>query len=322
MEHPLKNWIPYKLEIIDNEAYCKWIDTEGINFTHPFFAESIIACKQKANMQKPPRRVHSASTLYQMQQWGKAIDAVAPTVFIFHVSRCGSTLAAQLLGLLNNAISVSETPFLNELLLNQKDLAIKNTIDFSAAYHAAINWYGQKRKGNEQHLFIKTDSWHIMFYAQLRQLYPTTPFVFLYRNPIEILASHQRRRGIQAVPGLLNPAIFGFDAQAIKGKTLDNYLADVLTVYFTQLLAIKATDTNSLFINYNEGASAILQKILAISNMTIIEEKTREIEKRSYFNAKYPNEPFVEPAISAETANFMLATKNLYEALEKKAGFK
>ncbi len=48
-----------------------------------------------------------------------------------------------------------------------------------------------------------------------RKLYPQTPFILLYRQPGEVIRSQQKRRGMQSIPGLLEPEIFGFTKNEI-----------------------------------------------------------------------------------------------------------
>lgn len=80
---------------------------------------------------------------------------------------------------------------------------------------AAIKFIGQNKNGNEQILFIKTDSWHIFFHRTFRHLFPTAPFILLFRSPDEVIYSHQKVHGMQAIPRLIEPEIFGFKQKEI-----------------------------------------------------------------------------------------------------------
>src|SRR6202012_5996296 len=118
-------------------------------------------------------------------------------------SRCGSTLITQLLGLDPNHVTLSEVPFIDELL------RARGLPDISAAVKAALVCYGQNRTGVEQRLFVKTDSWHLSFYRELREWFPGIPVVLLYRSPDEVLYSQRKRRGIHAVPGIIASDLLG-----------------------------------------------------------------------------------------------------------------
>ncbi len=43
--------------------------------------------------------------------------------------------------------------------------------------------YGQRRRGVEQRLVVKLDAWNIGELALLRECFPDTPWLFLYRDP-------------------------------------------------------------------------------------------------------------------------------------------
>ncbi len=48
LNHPLFNWIPYKLIEKDNEIYFEWIYLADIKYADPFFDESIAKCKSQS----------------------------------------------------------------------------------------------------------------------------------------------------------------------------------------------------------------------------------------------------------------------------------
>jgi hypothetical protein len=177
-----------------------------------------------------------------LPEWLHDAGTVPPTVFIFHVSRCGSTLAAQLLSLNEENIVLSEVPFIDEVLRWRNLLPNADEAGTLQLLQASIASYAQKRSGKEKRLIVKADSWHVLFYKQLRKLYPQTPFILLYRKPDEVIKSHQKLRGMQAVQGVIEPQLFGFDAEAINLVGLDEYMALVLEKYYTAFLEISEHD--------------------------------------------------------------------------------
>jgi hypothetical protein len=309
----LHNWIPYKLSLVDNIPQSYWLYTGNQRYTAPFFDETISECKSLPENSSPYRGL---SSLELLPSWAAAIDAVPPTAFIFHVSRCGSTLLAQLLGLKEQHIVLAETPFLDELLrLPFKDKEADKAL-LQEALPAAIRMYGQKRRGDETHLFIKADSWHLCFYRQLRALYPTVPFILLYRSPDEVILSQRRRRGMQSVQGIIEPEIFGFDKEAIKYDTLDDYMVKVLERYFTIMLEIKQEDPHSMLVNYNEPILSTMQKIAAFTDVTLVENELQQMEERSRYHAKYPDQVFKEPASTDPLPASLAPVTKLYDKVE------
>src|SRR6202012_4903817 len=148
-----------------------------------------------------------------------------------------------------------------------------------------------KKTGKETRLFIKTDSWHLFFYKQLRQLYPSVPFILIYRCPGEVFSSHKKTPGMQAVPGLIEPQIFGFKPEELA-YDLDTYLANVLERYLQQYVEITATDNNCLLLNYNEGPMQMIKKIGLFTNISFSREALHNMEERSRYHSKRPDEPF------------------------------
>ena len=49
--------------------------------------------------------------------------------------------------------------------------------------------------------FVKFDSWNTLDLALIRRAFPDVPWIFLYRDPVEVIVSHMRQRGSQMIPG-------------------------------------------------------------------------------------------------------------------------
>jgi hypothetical protein len=308
----LRNWIPYKLTTDGGRDICRWLYLGDKAFTEPFFDETISA-RQKLPENSAWLKV--VSSLDILPHWAAELEAVPPTAIIFHVSRCGSTLVSQLLSQQAGNIVLSEVPFLDALLRQGKKQ------DAMAGYlpllRAAVSLYGAKRLADQRYLFIKTDSWHIQFYQELRQLYPDTPFVLLYRRPDEVLYSQQKNRGMHAVPGVVEPDIFGFGADALLHTDLDLYMAKVLTVYFQRFAAVLAADGNTLAVNYQEGILPIVQKIAAFTGMPISDTEREGMEERTGFHAKFPGQVFAEPGREVPPPAYLDAAFYWYNQVEE-----
>jgi hypothetical protein len=252
-----------------------------------------------------------------LAEWANKATSIAPGVFIFHISRCGSTLVSQLFAALNRCISLSEVPFFDDLLrLPFQDPDFDESLT-GELLTSAITFYGQRRTGNEQHLVIKADSWHIGFYEKIRSLYPEVPFVLMYRRPDEVFRSHRKLKGMQAVPGLIEPQVFGFDPSAIDYCDFDRYLSGVLEGYLTKYLEIIETDKHSLLVNYNEGAMPIIKKITSFAGISLSDDEIGLMQERSRYHSKTPGERFSEET-RAESPACLATAMALYEKLEER----
>ncbi|GEO10037.1 aspartyl/asparaginyl beta-hydroxylase domain-containing protein [Segetibacter aerophilus] len=307
-------WLPSKIINQKDGVLLQWLYVGKQPFTDPFFDETISKCKQ---LPENLSRLKSVSHLSMATEWADTIEGVEPSAFIFHVSRCGSTLVSQMLSMKDENISLSEVPVFNEIL----QMPLKNQADESLAKETlagAIKLYGGKRTGNERRLFIKTDSWHLLYYRQLRALYPSTPFVILYRNPVEVLFSQQRKKGMHAVPGLVEPEIFDFDENERKKFDSENYIAFVLQRYLEAILEITQKDKNILLVNYSEGIVEIMKKLAGITKMELTAADLEMFLKRSRYHSKDLKEIFTEQPRSGHLAapNTESLTK-LYEQIEQ-----
>lgn len=311
----LKNWLPYDLYFNGEEALCKWVFLNDKKFTEPFFEETILKCRYADKCRK---KINSVSQLDVLPQWFSEADSVQPSTFIFHVSRCGSTLATQLLALNQQHIVLSEVPFFDQLLQWRNLMHNGNEERTLQLLKATIDCYSQKRLGNENRLIIKTDSWHILFYQQFRKLYPNTPTILLYRKPNEVINSHQKLRGMHVVNGLISPELFGFDPQAILEISLDEYTALVLEKYYANFLHIIETDPLATLVNYNEGALAIAQKTAKAASVSLSEIEMQQIQERSLYHAKYPNQKFVQDVDDSDVPSYQVKAFELYYLLEQK----
>lgn len=309
---PIAGWIPIKLYPEDENLLCRWLYVGDKNFTEPFFDETISACRSLPENGHLRRSMSSTDVLVD---WAKEVDVIEPTAFIFHISRCGSTLISQMLGMKPSNIILSEVPFFDDLLRYGKMHHCMPEI--LPQLKAALGFYGAKRNENHQQLFIKTDSWHIHFYKELRALYTTVPFFLLYRKPDEVIRSQQKKRGMQAIPNLLEADIFGFDKDKISTIPLDEYMGMVIESYLTAFLEILKNDKAAYAINYHDGAMHITDTIASVTRMPITDAEKLLMQKRAGFHAKFPEQVFKEEQPEEAMPDFLKRSFELYDKIEQ-----
>jgi len=112
-------------------------------------------------------------------------DIIHPTGFIFHESRVGSTLVANLLASDPKSMVFSESAPPAAALLHCKNCALQKNIEnfreivsmmCRSTYHKRCFFKFQS---------ITTTTMHIAL-----QAFPDVPWVFLYRQPVETMMSH------------------------------------------------------------------------------------------------------------------------------------
>lgn len=310
---PLTGWLPEKITFLPGQPVCQWFFSGREPFSEPFFDETIARCR---TYPENHRRFKPATGLEVFDHWPPPQPAVRPACIIFHVSRCGSTLLSQMLSCMPRHIVLPEVPFFDALLrlpLQQKNITPAMAGNW---LRCAVEWYGQRRAGNETRLFIKTDSWHVFFYEQWRHLYPGVPFIFLYRRPGEVLRSQRRKRGMHAIPGYIEPELFGIDRAAIQWQNADHWLCMVLERYFERFIHIVQNDPLALPVSYHEGMMPVLKRMAGFCGLQFTDEEWLLAENRTRYHGKFPGEAFEEPASNDSWPEELQVSEKLFEQLE------
>lgn len=287
--HPLRNWIPYSLTYCPTDQWIlSWIDLQQRRITEPFFDQTIQNSKWR-NMERSPLK--SLSNLDFLIEATQGISYLKPTAFIFHVSRCGSTLLTQAFCEEQENIVISEAPILDEILrANEKDQQLTPSQQ-EKWFKAALNIMGQQRNFKESSYTIKLDSWHLHFYTQLRNWFPNTPFIFLFRKPEQVLASQEKRRGIHSVPGLINKTLLRIDSSVEYMGDLNRYTADVIMQYYLRIIdAQQQGHPLNFFTDYGDGVNQMISSFSRITGIKIKDQA--KLKTRLTFHSKSPNEPF------------------------------
>jgi len=294
INHPLSNWIPYKLIEKDNEIYFEWIYLADIKYAEPFFNETISKCRSHANNSKQFKVI---TTVENLLDWSNELISVEVKSLIFHVSRCGSTMLSQSLATSSENIMISEAPIIDEILRSDKFDQDKKAFILKAV----IALLGQKRFPEQKNLIVKLDAWHIFNADYLRSIFPEIPFALLYRNPTEVLKSHQKLTGMHMVPNLLSFEVFGISAEEMNEISFHQYGALVLEKYFQAFLDFSETDQNVTKLNYNEGMKNVVQQFISISNLDYADSELAKMYERLGTHSKNESAVFKGDSFKEET---------------------
>ncbi len=119
-------------------------------------------------------------------------DSLYPSGFIFHMGRCGSTLLVKALSQSRSNLVISEAAPHNLIwpyLGGEQIASIEKSVTNLTLYRNLILAMGRKRRPEYQYHFIKFTSFDILFFDFIRAAFPSVPALFIYRDPVEVLAS-------------------------------------------------------------------------------------------------------------------------------------
>ncbi|HEU4716746.1 MAG TPA: sulfotransferase [Bacteroidia bacterium] len=302
-----RGWFPWKPAADGN---FHWIYLGNKKFDEPFFEETI---HRRLSLEENSSFRENRSSAASLVSASQNVNAAEPAAFIFHVSRCGSTLLSQLLSEDPANIVLPEVPLFDDLLLRMHEK--KNFGDISAEQllTASIKLMCAKKNPEENSAFIKLDSWHIFHYAVLRKLYPRTPFVFLYRHPAEVIRSHARQAGMQMIPGLLPSSLTGIE---LTEEMLTNhrfYAGKMLERFFECFLRAKETDGNFFSADYADGIENAAFHLLRQCGAEPAAGLKERFTSRLLFHSKRPGEKFAAESSETGIDGFSERAAGLYE---------
>jgi hypothetical protein len=283
---PPRDWLPVAVAAEPGTAFVDWAWFGAAPLRAPFYEHEI--CRA---LRRPFNRAFRYRTgLPDLIAQAETPDTLAPDGFIFHMSRCGSTLAAQMLAALDDSIVVSEAAPIDAVLRLGRGLPED---DAARALRAIVAAFGRKRTGREKRYFVKLDCWHTLALPLFRRAFPAVPWIFLYRDPAEVLVSQMRERGMQMVPQFLPPDLFGI-AEA-DGTLDENYCARVLGAICRAVFDHRGLG-GGLMLNYRALPEALWTAVLAHFGVSCSDAERDAMRRTATCNAKSPGMPFAADA--------------------------
>lgn len=281
---PPRQWLPSRCALEAGFA-VDWYHYAGESLNEPFFADS----RGRTGM-RPFNQLFRYRTQFGDFVQAEREGAVPPSGFIFHMSRCGSTLASQMLAALPGTISLSEPDPLDmavQLPLIAQGVPPELHVEAIRAMVAAL---GRDRSGDTTRYFIKLDSWHTLALPAFRRAFPDVPWIFLYREPVEVLVSQERMRGAQTAPGVLPPHIFGFTEAEMSLPDVD-YIARVLARTCAAVVDQWGLG-GGLVVDYRELPQAMFTRVLPHFGIEPTEAERAAMDAASGRDAKAPDTSF------------------------------
>lgn len=242
-DDPLDGWIP--LYIKGARAEVEWVYMGSKRFAEPFCHDTL---QQLASLPFNQFFRKKSSLSYLIERL-HSHPGLPLRGIIFHMSRCGSTLAARYLEALPDSVVLSEPePVETVLQWTQPD-------GDEIALRALLSAMGQPRRDCDRQLFLKADCVQMLHIDRLLAAFPNTPWVFLYRDPVEVLVSHERNPGwTQAMSFLLSQ---GMQPPDEAGTEHSSSCAWILSLVLRKAEQAMRDHCNGLLLNYSHLPQAL-----------------------------------------------------------------
>lgn len=290
---PPDGWLPVRASWQAGELYAHWAYFGAQRLREPFFEGDVRRC-----LREPLNRLCAYVTpVEKLCAWLAERPHLKPSGFIFHMSRCGSTLVSQMLAAVDSNIVVSEANPIDTVVQARQwrpELGVEQQSRWLAAMIGAL---GQRRGGAERHYFIKLDSWHTVALPLFRRTFPDVPWVFLYRDPLEVMVSQLRMPGTHMVPKAIGPNFHGIE-HGYGSDTREDYYARVLAK-ICEAVVPHHGEGGGLLVNYRQLPDALFTAILPHFGVACSEADRAAMAAAAHFDAKNPGFEF-EPDSKAK----------------------
>ncbi len=275
----LKGFLPVDAVVEDGRPGLRWMDLSGISLDEPFFQQTV----ERAQADGSNRReiFTEFDTLLQLE---KTFDFVEPTGFIFHSSRCGSTLVANACRAVTDSIVLSEANAIDKLvarfITDASGGGVKETL-YSVFLRALVHALAQRRTGEEKHLFIKFSCCSFAQVERILRLWPSVPWIFLYRDPVETIVSNLK----DVPPWLMDndrrvlAAIIEASTDEVASMKIEELCARTIGSLFST--ARDLAHPNGMLLNYTQLSVPVLSGVLRFFKVSHSKQELDTIARTS-----------------------------------------
>lgn len=267
------HWLPYRYQA--KTRSMQWCLPLG-HAIEPFHDQYIGRCRKQQVINQFINPKTSIQTLLS----APIVKPRLPAGFIFHLSRCGSTLVSGCLAELDNTCVLSESQLLTEVLLDFSLTPAEKQQLLPQLLSLQGNLFPDRDK-----IIVKWNAWDLLNGSIIRAAFPQVPLVLLIRNPVEILASHQRISG-RHMAG--DPSLAGLSSIFIARNNTESLLdirIRVLRTLMSQLLDIEP-QFNVNLVDYARLTSEKIHELAEHFALVVNKSEFGRLERRIKFNSK------------------------------------
>lgn len=121
------------------------------------------------------------------------VDPIEPSGFVFHISRCGSTLTGKALARSPRNLVINQGAPLQRgfwaTITRDWTQDAAHSPENLRAFRNLVLALTRRRLPQEERAFVKFISWNTLYMDFALAAFPAMPALFLYREPVEVIAS-------------------------------------------------------------------------------------------------------------------------------------
>ena len=304
-ESSFDRWIPAILDTRGADPIVHWYLRGRARFDGTNFMELM---KQ---LQRPFNQAFARQTpLDDLEAIAEASTCLPLAGIVAHMSRCGSTLTGKMLAATGHTRVVSEAGPIDTILrLAQRDPSIDGDLTVRRL-RAMVKIFGRPGSERETHYVLKLDAWQAADLPIFARAFPQAPWVFLHRDPLEVLVSHAEGPSYMMSAAHAHVTLGMGVVEAMQLPRVE-LCARVLARIGER--AIAAGVTAAQLVDYAELPDAVPSRIAPAFGLPVDDAAVTAMRAVTGMHAKRPGEVFAPDASSKRER----ATPEMREAAER-----
>lgn len=284
---PLVGWLPIAIDLRVYAEHVTWLFFGREPLAEPMFADSVSRLKRRVN--GVPIKITGLPSLATFN------SPLLPTGFVFHVSKCGSTLLANALKAFRGTVVVSEAPAFAPLLAPSEASRNSSCTHWGCTREdllsGALAAFRQPRIGDETGCVLKFSSWQILSLSLLRRLWPNVPCLVVVRDPVEVMVSCLRNP-----PGWLtfknNPRfashVFGWAPEDVESMSDETFCARGIDAFLRA--AIEHVSPSCRVVDYEDLTEALVIRIARFFGLECAHTELQYLSRCFQIDSKDPRQ--------------------------------
>ena len=260
---PARGWLPISISsdwepVLMARGTVRWMELGDRPLSEPFLEQTYDVLRAAM-----PVTREVDTSFEALERFAESVPPVQPAGFIFHISRCGSTLIANALKTAAGVAVFSEPhQFARLLWPGLQDGAGYGRTQWQSRQEALARAMGSLfahyRGGTPERVVIKFPSISTLAIEEIRRIWPDVPCLLVIREPIEVIVASMiggiwldLKQDEAAARRLL-----GWDGAALSNE---DFCARLLRQYFQKMMG--AHDTGCAVVDYRSLSPATMVAI-------------------------------------------------------------